>query len=223
MDSITSELFAMQDKEYRDFHARLMPNIDKDRIIGVRVPVLRAFAKKIKPYAEDFLEELPHQYYEENNLHAYLVSEISDFDECIEKLNAFLPYVDNWATCDGMKPKSFKKNKEKLLPEIEKWLASSREYTVRFGILMLMTHFLDEEFDPKQLERVSRITSDKYYVNMMIAWYFQAALAKKWDFAVKYIEEKRLSDWVHNKTIQKANESFRITKEQKKYLKTLVY
>lgn len=216
---IQNELLRLQDKKYRDFHARLMPNIDKDRIIGVKVPDLRRFAKGIKAEASDFLNKLPHKYYEENNLHAYLISEISDFDECIKKVNEFLPYVDNWATCDGMKPKSFKKNKEKLLEEIEKWLKSDHEYTVRFGILMLMTHFLDEDFDEKYFDWVSGIKSDKYYINMMIAWFFATALAKKWDFAVKYIEEKRLPDWVHNKTIQKARESYRITKEQKEYLR----
>ena len=219
---IRKQLFEMQDKEYREFHARLMPNIDKEAIIGVRVPALRAFAKKIKGNTDDFLEKLPHKYYEEKNLHAFLIADIADFDECLEKLNAFLPYVDNWATCDGMKPKSFKKNKEKLLSEIGKWLKSEHEYTVRFGILMLMTHFLDEDFDEKHLKWVSGIKSDKYYINMMIAWYFATALAKRWESAVKYLENGSLSDWVKKKTIQKANESYRITAEQKKYLKTLI-
>ena len=222
IENIQKSLFELQDEKYRDFHARLMPNIEKDRIIGVRVPVLRAFAKKIKPQAEDFLKKLPHEYYEENNLHAYLIAEIADFDSCIAELNRFLPFVDNWATCDGMKPKCFKKNKEKLLPEIEKWLKSKHEYTVRFGISMLMTHFLDEDFDEKYLDAVSQIRSDKYYINMMIAWYFATALAKKWDAAVKYLEEGRLSEWVHNKAIQKAQESYRITEKQKAYLKNLI-
>ena len=199
-----------------------MPNIEKERIIGVRVPQLRALAKKIKGNTGDFLEKLPHKYYEENNLHAFLLSEIADFDECIKKLNAFLPYVDNWATCDGMKPKCFKKNKEKLLLEIGKWLKSKHEYTVRFGILMLMTHFLDEDFDEKHLEAVSKIKSDKYYINMMIAWYFATALAKQWESAVKYIENDSLSDWVRKKTVQKARESYRITEKQKEYLKNLI-
>lgn len=219
---IQKTLFSMQDIKYRDFHAKLMPNIDKNTIIGVRVPALRKFAKEIKGNAGDFLEELPHKYYEENNLHALLVSEIGDFDGCIEKINKFLPYVDNWATCDIMKPKCFKKNKEKLLLEIEKWLKSEHEYTVRFGIEMLMTHLLDEDFDKKYLEKVSKIKSDKYYINMMIAWYFATALAKKWDSAIGYIENRKLSDWVHKKTIQKAVESYRIIEKQKKYLKNLI-
>jgi len=186
------------------------------------VPKIRALAKQIKNDTGDFLEKLPHKYYEENNLHALLVSQIPDFDECIEKLNRFLPYVDNWATCDIMSPKSFKKNKEKLLLQIENWIKSGHTYTIRFGIEMLMTHFLDDDFDEKYLEQVSLIKSDEYYINMMIAWYFATALAKKWDFAVKYLEDARLSQWVHNKTIRKAVESYRITEKQKEYLKTLI-
>ena len=219
---IRKTLLSMQDAKYRDFHARLMPNIDKNKIIGVRVPKIRTLAKEIKNDTGDFLEKLPHKYYEENNLHALLVSQIPDFDECIEKLNRFLPYVDNWATCDIMSPKSFKKNKEKLLLQIENWIKSGHTYTVRFGIEMLMTHFLDDDFDEKYLEQVSLIKSDEYYINMMIAWYFATALAKKWDFAVKYLEDARLSQWVHNKTIRKAVESYRITEKQKEYLKTLI-
>lgn len=221
MADIKKLLFNLQDEKYRDFHAKLMPNIDKSTIIGIPVPKIRALAKQIKNDAGDFLEKLPHKYYEENNLHAILVSEISGFDECIGKINEFLPYVDNWATCDIMKPKSFKKNKEALLSEIDKWMKSQHEYTVRFGIEMLMTHFLDGDFDKKYIDAVSRIQSDAYYINMMIAWYFATALAKQWDATVKYIEEKRLSVWVHNKAIQKAVESYRITEEQKEYLKRL--
>ena len=219
---IQKVLLSMQDAKYRDFHAKLMPTIEKNVIIGVRVPQIRALAKEIKNGAGDFLEKLPHKYYEENNLHAILVSQISDFDECIKEINAFLPYVDNWATCDIMKPKSFKKNKEKLLPEIEKWLKSTHTYTVRFGIEMLMTHFLGEDFDESYLEKVSLIKSNEYYINMMIAWYFATALYKEWDFAVKYLEENRLCKRVHNKTIRKALESYRITQEQKEYLKMLI-
>ena len=219
---IQKALFEMQDIKYRDFHAKLMPNIDKNLIIGVRIPQIRTLAKKIKGNTGDFLEKLPHKYYEENNLHAFLIAEIADFDECIKKLNAFLPYVDNWATCDSMKPKCFKKNKAKLILEIEKWLKSNHEYTVRFAILMLMTHFLDEDFDEKYLEKVSKIKSDKYYINMMIAWYFQAALSKHWDNTVEYLENGSLSDWIKRKTVQKARESYRITENQKKYLKNLI-
>ena len=219
--NIQNELFKLQDIKYRDFHARLMPNIAKDAIIGVRVPQLRALAKEVKPMSADFFAGLPHKYYEENNLHAILLSEIRDFDSCIKELERFLPYVDNWATCDIMKPKVFKKNKDRLLPEIEKWLDSEHEYTVRFAIGMLMTHFLDDAFEEKYLERVSAVSSDKYYINMMIAWFFATALAKKWDSAVKYFEENRLAEWVHNKAVQKAAESFRITKEQKEYLRNI--
>lgn len=220
--NIQKALFGMRDEKYRDFHARLMPNIDKNLIIGVRVPQIRAFAKKIKGNTDDFLEKLPHKYYEENNLHAFLIAEIADFDECINKLNAFLPYVDSWATCDSMKPKCFKKNKTKLILEIEKWLRSNHEYTVRFGILMLMTHFLDEEFDEKYLQRVSKIKSEKYYINMMIAWYFATALSKHWDSTIKRLENGNLADWTLRKTVQKACESCRITENQKKYLKNLI-
>lgn len=219
---IQKKLFSMQDIKYRDFHARLMPNIDKDTIIGVRVPKIRALAKEIKGTEGDFLKQLPHKYYEENNLHAILVSQIADFEECISQLDAFLPYVDNWATCDIMNPKPFKKNREKLLIQIEKWLKSKHTYTVRFAIEMLMTHFLDGDFKEEFLKTVSSIKSDEYYINMMIAWYFATALAKKWDCAVKYLEEKRLSKWVHNKTIRKAIESYRITENQKKHLRTLI-
>ena len=219
---IQKALFEMRDEKYRDFNAKLMPNIDKNTIIGVRVPQIRGLAKKIKENTGDFLEKLPHKYYEENNLHAFLIAEIADFDECIGKINDFLPYVDNWATCDSMKPKCFKKNKEKLLSEIEKWLKTEHEYTVRFAIGMLMTHFLDEDFDEKYLQKVSKIKSDKYYINMMIAWYFQAALAKQWESAVKHIEKDRLSPWVRKKTVQKAKESYRITQKQKEYLKSLI-
>lgn len=219
--NIKDELFKLKDTEYREFHARLVPNLDKEAIIGVRLPQLRALAKKIKPQSAEFFKELPHKYYEENTLHAILVSEISDFDECVKKLNEFLPYVDNWATCDSMRPKSFKKNRKKLILQIENWLKSSHTYTVRFAVGMLMTHFLDEDFAEKYLERVSLIKSDEYYINMMLAWYFATALAKQWEAAIPFLEKNRLPKWVHNKAIQKARESYRITQEQKEYLKNL--
>ena len=219
--NIEKELFKMQDTEYRDFHARLVPNIEKKAIIGVRLPQIRAFAKELKPETDVFLKALPHKYYEENTLHAILVSELSDFDECVEELNKFLPYVDNWATCDAIRPKSFKKNRKRLISYIEKWLKSSHTYTVRFAAEMLMTHFLDEDFDEKYLDWVSGIKSDEYYINMMIAWYFQVALVKKWEYALPYIKEKRLPKWAHNKAIQKARESYRMTQEQKDLLKSL--
>ncbi len=217
---ILKELFKLQDLEYKSFHSRLMPNINPDNIIGVRVPQLRSLSKKIK-WNEEFINSLPHKYYEENNLHAFMVCEISDFDTCIEKLNEFLPYIDNWATCDGLKPKCFKKNTQKLLPYIESWLKSKHTYTVRFACLMLMTHFLGDNFKEEYLEKVSQIRSDEYYINMMLAWYFAESLVKQYDSAITYLEDRKLSPWVHNKTIQKACESFRIEDEKKAYLRSL--
>ncbi len=218
--NIEQELFKLQDLGYKNFHSRLMPNIKPDNIIGVRVPQLRSLAKKIK-WDEEFVSKLPHKYYEENNLHAFMLCEISDFDSCIEKLNAFLPYIDNWATCDGLKPKCFKMNREKLMTHIYTWLKSSHTYTVRFACLMLMTHFLEDNFEEKYLKSVSEIKSDEYYINMMIAWFFAESLVKQYESAIKYLEERKLSSWVHNKTIQKACESFRITDEKKAYLRSL--
>lgn len=219
--NIKEELFKMQDMEYKKFQARLIPNVKSDCIIGVRTPELRAFAKSIRAHADEFLNTLPHTYYEENNLHAFLISEVGDFDECIKRLNEFLPFVDNWATCDVMRPKCFKKNKDRLLSEIEKWIKSDHTYTVRFAVKMLMTYYLDEDFRERYLQMVSDVNSDEYYVNMMLAWYFATALAKRWESAILYIEGNRLPAWVHNKTIQKAVESYRITTEQKEYLRGL--
>ncbi|MGM9551456.1 MAG: 2-thiouracil desulfurase family protein [Clostridia bacterium] len=218
--NIRNSLFEMQDLKYRDFHAKLMPNVKKDLIIGIRTPVLRKFAKELKEDdANRFLEVLPHKYYEENNLHAFLLENIKDYDLCIQKVNEFLPYVDNWATCDMLRPKCFKKHKRELLGEIKNWLNSDKVYTVRFAIGMLMTHFLDDDFDPVYPKIVSEIKSDEYYVNMMIAWYFATALSKQWEEVSPYITEFSLPLWVHNKAIQKAVESFRITGEQKAFLK----
>lgn len=219
--NIREELFKMQDPEYKEFHSKLIPTVNPDLIIGVRTPVLRSFAKRIKNSADDFLRALPHVYYEENALHSFLISEIGEYDKCIELLNQFLPFVDNWAICDGLRPKCFKKNKEKLLSEIKEWLKSDCVYTVRFAIGMLMVHYLDDDFDESFLKTVSEIESEEYYINMMIAWYFTTALAKQWESAVAYLEEKRLSVWVHNKSIQKAIESYRITVGQKEYLRKL--
>lgn len=223
IEKIRQELFALQDLNYKAFSSKLMPTVNTDTVIGVRTPQLRALAKRL---AKDenidvFLKNLPHKYYEENNLHAFLLEQIKDFDTCIAALDNFLPYIDNWATCDSMKPKCFAKNADRLLPYIEKWLCGAHTYTVRYGILMLMTHFLDEKFDIRYLERVTQIKSDQYYINMMIAWYFATALAKQYNSAIVFIEQKRLSEWVHNKTIQKAVESYRTTEENKEYLKTL--
>ena len=216
-------LFEKQDLEYREFHAKLIPTVDKEKIIGVRVPDIRKIAKELKDCEEsfNFMKNLPHRYYEENNLHAFFIEQIKDYDECVVELNRFLPYVDNWATCDSMRPKCFKKNKDRLNHQIKDWIKSDKTYTVRFGIEMLMVHYLGEGFDEKYLKEVSEIKSDEYYINIMIAWYFATALAKQWDFAVSYIEQKRLPLWIHNKTIQKAVESYRLTKEEKEYFKKL--
>ncbi len=216
-------LLKNQDLKYKEFHQKLVPNLDPDTIIGVRVPTLRKLAKDFSKTEkrEQFLKTLPHKYYEENNLHAFFIEQIKDFAQCTKEINRFLPYVDSWATCDSMRPKVFTKNKEKLLLEIDKWLKSTHTYAVRYGIEMLMVHFLDDDFDKKYIEKVASIKSDEYYINMMIAWYFATALAKKWDETIPYIEENRLHLWVHNKTIQKAVESYRISAEQKKFLRNL--
>ena len=219
---IVTELFKLQDLNYKSFHEKLIPNVDADTVIGVRTPELKKFARLIKgDSCNEFLDSFPHVYYEENNLHVFIINDIKDFNVCIKRIEKFLPYVDNWATCDGLRPKCFSKNKEKLLTYIDKWLKDSKTYTVRFGIEMLMTHFLDEDFDEKYLELVCNVVSDEYYVNMMIAWYFATALAKQYDKAVVFLEECRLSVWVHNKAIQKSVESFRISDKEKLYLKGL--
>lgn len=221
MEEIQKQLFELQDMAYRDFHSRLMPDIDKETVIGIRVPVLRKYAKSIveTELAEKFIKELPHCYYEENNLHMMLITGIKDYDRCISEIERFLPYIDNWATCDFPAPKCFENHKEDLLPVIKRWIASSETYTIRYGIGMLMRLYLDADFDPEYVRIVAEVKSDEYYVNMMIAWYMATALAKQWDAVIPYIEEHRMSDWVHRKTIQKAVESYRITDEQKRYLK----
>lgn len=221
MEEIQKHLFELQDMAYRDFHSRLMPDIDKETVIGIRVPVLRKYAKSIAgtELAEKFIKELPHRYYEENNLHMMLITRIKDYEKCLSEIERFLPYIDNWATCDFPAPKCFENHKEDLLPVIKRWIASSETYTIRYGIGMLMRLYLDEDFDPEYVRIVAEVKSDEYYVNMMIAWYMATALAKQWDAVIPFIEEHRMSDWVHRKTIQKAVESYRITDEQKKYLK----
>ena len=223
MKRISEELFKLQDTEYRDFQSKLIPTVDPDHTIGVRTPALRKFAKQLvkeKAY-EDFLKDLPHRYFDENQLHAFVISEIKDFDACLEEVDKFLPYVDNWATCDQMSPKVFKKNRKALLSNIRRWLASGRTYTVRFALGMLMQHFLDADFRPEYPEWVAGIRSEEYYVKMMVAWYFATALAKQYETALPYLESRKLDPWTHNKTIQKAVESYRITPEQKQYLKEL--
>ncbi len=213
-------LFERQDETYRLFQAKLIPNVPAERIIGVRTPLLRTLAKQLAkdPEIETFLQDLPHPYYDQNNLHGFIISECKDFKKSISYVDALLPYVDNWATCDLLSPKSFKKNKMALLPEIDRWLESGKTYTVRFGIEMLQSHFLDGDFHPEYLKKVARVKSEEYYINMMIAWFFATALTKQWDAAVLFIEKKVLSPWTHNKAIQKARESYRITEEQKTYL-----
>lgn len=222
MEKIVKELFEMQDEKYRDFQSALIPGSDLEKVIGIRTPLLRKYAKNLPlEDAKAFLLELPHEYFDEKQLHAFIVSEIKDIDACIKEVNTFLPYVDNWATCDQMSPVIFKKHKDKLLVEVRKWIASSETYTVRFGIKMLMQHFLDEDFNLEYPEMVAKIQSEEYYVKMMIAWYFATALAKQYDSVIPFIEEGRLEKWTHNKAIQKSIESYRITTEQKKYLRTL--
>ena len=200
-----------------------MPNVDKEKIIGVRTPALRKLAKELAKdkNVEAFLSELPHEYYDENNLHGFIISECKDYDKTISYLDKFLPYVDNWATCDLLSPKIFRKNIDKLEAEIDRWIGSSETFTVRFGIEMAMAYFLDGDFEEKWLEKVAGVKSDEYYVKMMIAWFFATALTKQWNVAIKVVESKKLDKWVQNKTIQKARESFRVLDEHKAYLKTL--
>lgn len=217
---IRQRLFALQDEKFRDFHSKLIPTVPPDSIIGVRTPELRKLAKEVGTEPA-FLSDLPHKYYDENQLHALIISGIKDFDECTARLEEFLPYVDNWATCDQMSVKIFKKHTQQLLPFVKKWLDSGHTYTVRYGIGCLMNYYLDSEFSPEYMEIVANIRSNEYYINMMIAWYFATALAKQYSEAMKYIDQHRLGDWTHRKAIQKAIESYRITDEQKKYLRTL--
>ena len=216
-------MFAKQDIKYRDFQAPLFPNIDKERMIGVRTPELKKLAKELfgSELANKFIETLPHQYFDENQLHAFLISLIKDYKTCLKEVERFLPYIDNWGTCDQLSPKVFAKHKEELVVDIKRWIKSKHTYTVRFAIGMLLGLYLDESFKEDYLELVSGVKSDEYYINMMIAWYFATALAKQYDSTIKYIEDKQLDPWVHNKTIQKAVESYRITNEQKAYLKSL--
>lgn len=220
---ILQELLLMQDDRYRDFQSSLIPTVAKERIIGVRTPKLRAFAKRLRgsPEAEAFLRVLPHDCFEENQLHAFLIEEIRDYTTCISALNAFLPHVDNWATCDMMSPKVLGRHSEALRREITHWLASPHPYTVRYAIGMLMRWYLDAHFSNADLQAVASTESENYYVKMMIAWYFATALAKQYDAAILYLQMPQLPPWTHNKTIQKAIESSRITAEQKQYLRTL--
>ena len=221
--SLLDSLLALQDLSYKEFQCGLMPTVDPDTVIGVRMPALRKLVKDFAetPEAAEFLKALPHRYYEENNLHGLLISAMRDYDRAVAALDAFLPYVDNWATCDLIRPKVFQKHLPELLEKIEVWLSSDRTYTIRFGLEMLMTCYLDDAFRPEYLELAAGVRSGEYYVNMMIAWYFATALAKQYDAALPYLRERRLDPWIHNKAIQKAIESYRITSEQKAYLRSL--
>ncbi len=219
---VSGELYGVllrhQDPVYQDMQRRLLPTVDPETILGVRTPVLRQLARELED-GEAFQENLPHRYFEENQIHAFLLERKKDFDKTAQAVEAFLPYVNNWATCDQLRPKAFR-NREKLLPLISKWLASPAPYTVRFGLGMLLCHFLDEDFRPEFLEMAASVKSDEYYVNMMVAWYFATALAKQYDATLPYITGCRLEVWIHNKTIQKAVESFRVPPEHKEFLKT---
>ena len=223
IEEIRDELFGLLDEKYGEFQAKLLPTVDPASIIGVRTPELRKLAKKMAKREEigEFLGALPHQCFDENQLHAFVVSQMKDFSACLKEVDRFLPYVDNWATCDQMSPKVFKKHRAELLTAIRRWIGSGETYTVRFAVGMLMEHFLNEDFDPVYPEMVAAVRSEEYYVRMMVAWYFATALAKQYEAAVPFIEGQRLDAWTHNKTIQKAVESYRISPEQKAYLKGL--
>ena len=236
---LVKRLLAEQDLKYRDFHASLLPNIDKKSIVGVRVPTMRKIAKEFASSATPvelgkFLDKLPHKYFEENQVHLFVVERIKDFDECVRRIEQFLPYIDNWAVCDGKSPKALLKDESRFYAKICEWLKSAKPYTVRFGVNMLMAVFLDGRFDKSQLKLVAAIDenlfddagraecpTDRYYVQMVIAWYMATALAKQWDATFPYIKGRKLSPWIHNKTIQKACESYRITDAQKKILRGL--
>ena len=223
MKEILDCLFELRDDKYADFQIKLIPGLRREDFIGVRTPVLRKYAGELckMDCRDEFLRELPHRYFDENQLHSFIISNERDFDKCIQRVEEFLPYIDNWATCDQLAPKVFKKHSKELSIKIDEWLVSSHTYTVRFGIGMAMSHFLEDEFSLYYPDKISAIRSDEYYINMMIAWYFATALAKQYDDIIPYIKERKLDKWTHNKTIQKAVESNRILPEQKAYLKTL--
>ena len=223
IQNVQKELLAMQDIKYRDFNSKLLPTVDKEKIIGVCTPQLRKFATAFAKTedAEEFMRNLPHKYYEEDNLHGFLIEKIKDYDQCIEALDKFLPYIDNWGTCDSISPKVLKKEPEKLLKKIKVWIKAEETYVVRYAIGCLMRYYLDDNFSTEYADMVAQVQSEEYYIQMMQAWYFATALAKRYDAVLPYLLEYKLSTWVHNKTIQKAVESYRITPERKIYLKTL--
>ncbi len=222
-EKIRQQLFSMRDEKYRSFHSHLIPTVEKELVIGVRTPKLRAFAKSLSGTDDRtlFVEALPHKYYDENNLHAFFIEQEKEVSKCISLIDEFLPFVDNWATCDMMNPKALKKDKALLLEKIKEWLASDRTYTIRYGIRMLMAHFLDKDFSEEHLSLTAAVVSEEYYVNMAVAWFFATALTKQYACAVRYIEEKKLSPFCHNKAISKACDSFCVSVERKAYLKTL--
>jgi len=223
VQDIRKRLFQLQDEKYKEFQEKLLPTIEKDSLIGTRTPELRKLAKELMKAGipEEFLEDLPHEFFDENQLHAFIISEIKDFEKCLAAVNSFLPFINNWATCDQLSPKVFKKYKQRLIEEIRKWIRSGRVFTIRFAIGMLMQHFLDEDFKPEYPEMVARIRSREYYVNMMIAWYFATALAKQPEAIMPYFRDRRLEAWTHNKAIQKAIESYRIPQHQKDELRKM--
>ena len=220
---IKKKLFTLKDTDFKKFNQKLIPTVDPKNVIGIRTPALRSLAKEIYKEGsyDSFINKLPHIYFEENQLHAFIISQEKDYDKCIELIEIFLPYVDNWATCDQMTPKIFKKHHEMLHVKCMEWIESDKTYTIRFGIKMIMDHYLDDDFDIRFMEEISKIRSEEYYINMMIAWYFATALAKQYNAAIDFIKEEKLDPWTHNKTIQKAIESYRITDEQKEYLRSL--
>ena len=223
IEDIRKELFALQDEKYQAFQVKLFPTLNPESIIGVRTPDLRSYAKKLLKQEEiaEFLSDLPHRYFDENQLHAFIISEMKDYERCIGEVKRFLPFVDNWATCDQMSPKVFKKHLPELLECIRDWIGSGKTYTIRFAVGMLLEHYLDDAFDLKYPEIVASIRSSEYYVNMMIAWYFATALAKQYEAILPFIESRKLDTWTHNKAIQKAVESYRVSEENKQHLKTL--
>lgn len=221
-EDIRNRLMDLKDEEYKAFNSKLIPNVDESLVIGVRVPALRKLEKELR--TEDlgnWLSDLPHKYLEENTLHGIVISNMKSQEECLLRLEEFLPYIDNWASCDIMNPKVLAKDKERFLACIKSWIKSEHLYTSRFGMEMLMSYFLDDDFKEEYLELPASVKSEEYYLNMMIAWFFATALAKQWESAITYLEDNRLSKWTHNKTIQKAIESYRISPEQKEYLRGL--
>ena len=222
-DSIREELFKLQDLKYRDFSSKLIPNVDVETMIGVRSPEMKKLAKRIYKADswKDFLEELPHKYYDEYILHVHIINLMKDYEEAMYYIEELLPYMDNWAVCDSLGPKVLKKHPEEVYEKILKWIKDEKTYTIRFGIVTLMSNYLDDYYRPEHLDLISDIKSEEYYINMAIAWYFSYALIKQYDDALKIIKSGKMEKFVHNKSIQKAVESRRVDKETKEYLKTL--